>query len=64
MRAIIVLGVAALVGLGAVAFATPASATSDTGSNDTKPVCQPGQHGNPEPAFKPTPCDPNPPGQG
>lgn len=63
MRAAIVLAVAALVGFSAVAIVAPATATSDTGSNDTKPVCQPGQHGNPHPAFKPTPCDPNPPGQ-
>ena len=59
MRAVIVLAVAAMIGFGAVAIAAPALAGSDTGSNPDRPECSPGQHGNPHPGFKPTPCDPN-----
>ncbi len=59
MRAIAILAVALLVGVGAVAAAAPASADPGSDGNDGNqwsPECSPGQHGNPQPGFKPGSC--------
>jgi hypothetical protein len=50
MRRIVYLALAGLLLLSTVGAVSTASAA---------PNCQPGQHGNQDPGFKPAPCPPN-----